>query len=200
MNWKLLIFIALISYGGYNYLSNRPVAYVGNPANSLAPNQTNIQQNGVSAAEFKHNGYTIKPLQNIELTARVLSTEHYAFDREADLAKVDLALGWGPMSDDAILKQIDISQSNRFYYWHVESFPIPREEIESNSANMHMVAANQQIEKTLKNIKPGQSVKISGYLIEARANDGWHWKSSLSRHDTGAGACELVYVNALVIN
>jgi len=200
MNWKRLIFIALISYGGYNYLSNRPVAYVENLASNLAPKQTNLQQDIVNATDFKYNGYTIKPLQDFDITARVLSTEHYAFDREADLAKVDLALGWGPMSDDAILKQIDISQRNRFYYWHVDAFPIPREAIETNSANMHMVAADSQIEKTLKSIRPGQSVKISGYLIEATANDGWHWKSSLSRQDTGAGACELVYVNAISIN
>ena len=80
----------------------------------------------------------------------MLFTEHYALDREADLAKVDLARGWGPMSDDAILKQIDISQRNRFYYWHVDAFPIPREAIETNSANMHMVAADSHIEKTLK--------------------------------------------------
>lgn len=199
MNWKLLIFIALISYGGYHYLSNRPVAYVGNPANSVAPNQTDIQQAHGNAAEFKLNDYRIKPLQDFNITARVLSTEHYAFDREADLAKVDLALGWGPMSDDAVLNKIDISQSNRFYYWHVDSFPIPREAIESNSANMHMVAADSQIEKDLKNIRPGQSVTISGYLIEVTANDGWHWKSSLSRQDTGVGACELVYVKAISV-
>ncbi len=200
MNWKLLIFIALISYGGYHYLSNRPVAYVGSSANSVAPNQTDIQQAHGNSAEFKLNDYSVKPLQDFNITARVLSTEHYAFDREADLAKVDLALGWGPMSDDAVLSKIDISQSNRFYYWHVDSFPIPREAIESNSGNMHMVAADSQIEKTLKNIRPGQSVTISGYLIEATASDGWHWKSSLSRQDTGAGACELVYVKTISVH
>ena len=39
-------------------------------------------------------------------------------DRESDLAPVDLALGWGRMSDEAILKDIQISQSGRFYFWH----------------------------------------------------------------------------------
>lgn len=145
---------------------------------------------------------SVTPLHpcKIEITARVLSAEHYTFGREADLAKVDLALGWGPMSDDVVLKQIGISQSNRVYYWHVNTFPIPREAIGSNSANMHMVAADAQIEKTLQYIRPGQSVKIIGYLIQAKADDGWKWKSSLSRQDTGMGTCELVNVKTILVN
>ena len=197
MNWKTFLFVALISYGAYHYFSNRPVTYTPNLLVSRTPVQAEIKQ---GSASFKHNGYNITPLQDFEITARVLAIEHYSFDREADLAKVDLALGWGPMSDDAVLKQIDITQSNRFYYWHVNTFPIPREAIESNSANMHMVGANAQIEKTLQNIRPGQSVNITGYLIEAKADDGWQWKSSLSRQDKGMGACELVYVKTISVS
>ena len=31
-----------------------------------------------------------------------------------------------------------------------------------------------------------------------RAPDGWRWRSSLTREDTGAGACELVWVERIV--
>ena len=41
---------------------------------------------------------------------------------------------------------------------------------------------------------------FSGYLIEARAPDGWRWRSSLTREDTGAGACELVWVEQIAAN
>jgi hypothetical protein len=57
-----------------------------------------------------------------------------------------------------------------------------------------MVPANAGVESTLRSIHSGQHVTFSGYLIEARAADGWHWRSSLTREDTGAGACELVWV------
>ena len=89
-----------------------------------------------------------------------MAAEHYSLGREADLSPVDLALGWGKMSDEAILKDIKISQSNRFYYWRVDEFPIPRREIEMQSANMHMIPADAQIEKILKSIRPGQMVKL----------------------------------------
>ena len=68
------------------------------------------------------------------------------------------------------------------------------------SASMHMVPANAAVERTLRNVRSGQRVKFSGYLIEVRAPDGWHWKSSLTREDTGAGACELVWVEQIAVN
>ena len=147
--------------------------------------------------EWESRGYRIVPLEKFDFEARVLGTEHYSADREAQLAPVDLALGWGPMARPDILAKVSISQSGRFYYWHVDEFPIPRRDIETHSANMHMVPASADIERTLKAIRPGQTVRFSGYLIEARATDGWRWRSSLTREDTGAGACELVWVERI---
>ena len=98
-----------------------------------------------------------------------------------------------------MLARIDISQSGRFYFWRTDDFPIPREEIETHSANMHMVPADKLIERQLEQVRPGQVVTISGQLIEAQASDGWRWRSSLTREDTGNGACELVLVKSLSV-
>ena len=155
---------------------------------------------GVTASmdrEWNAYGHKIIPLEKFDFAARVLRSEHYSMDREAQLAPIDLALGWGPMADPAVIEKVSISQSNRFYYWHVSEFPISRREIEINSANMHMVPANADVERVLNSVKPGQQISFSGYLIEARAPDGWRWRSSLSREDTGAGACELVWVEKI---
>ena len=195
MNWKLIILIAMIGYGAYQHFSHRPVMHGNGVIASVQP-----QQHSTSQTNLVLKNYTITPLQSFEIEARVLSTEYYTFGREADLAPVDLALGWGPMSDDAVLRKIDISQSNRFYYWHTDAFPIPREQIETNSANMHMIPADSAIQKTLKSIRPGQVIKLSGYLVEVNAADGWHWRSSLRRTDTGSGACELIYVKTLTVS
>jgi hypothetical protein len=40
-------------------------------------------------------------------------------------------------------------------------------------------------------------VIVRGYLVEARGADGWRWRSSLTREDTGAGACELIWVESV---
>ena len=195
MNWKLILFVALISYGGYQHFSNRAVVRGDGVIAGQQPIQVASNQQ-----VFTHNGYAITPLETFAIEARVLAAKSYTFGRESDLSPVDLALGWGSMSDEAILKDIKITQSNRFYYWRVDAFPIPQREIEMQSANMHMIPATSQIEKTLKAVKPGQVVKLTGYLIEAKADDGWRWKSSLTRNDTGAGACEIIFVKSLSVS
>jgi hypothetical protein len=152
-----------------------------------------------SAPRLDKAGYEIRPLASFEVEARVLGVERYRFDRGADLSPVDLALGWGRMSDTAVLERISISQSQRFYYWRTPEFPIPRREIETSSANMHMIPAGATIARQLDEVRRGQIVRISGYLVEARGADGWLWKSSLTREDTGNGSCELVWVERLEV-
>ena len=37
------------------------------------------------------------------------------------------------------------------------------------------------------------------YLVDVDHGSGWHWRSSMSRNDTGDGACELVYVESMSV-
>jgi hypothetical protein len=190
------IFIALLALGAWHFWTAREVAQPAGILVAAAPAQLQI---GEVRPRLSKAGYRITALQRFSLAARVLGAERYRFDRGAELAPVDLALGWGPMSDTAVLEQIDISQSNRFYLWRVAQLPIPRHDIEANSANMHMIPADTIIEDTLKGVRVGQVVRISGYLVEVAGADGWRWRSSLTRDDTGNGACELVWVESLQV-
>ena len=151
------------------------------------------------AKPFELNGYRITPLATFALRGRVLSKTDYQLGREADLAPLDVAFGWGRVSDSAVLAKIDISQGNRFYYWRTNDPPIPLREIEMSSANMHLIPADDTIKHTLKSLRAGQLVKLNGKLVRADAPDGWHWQSSLTREDVGAGACELVYVESVYV-
>ncbi|MDP3846811.1 MAG: hypothetical protein Q8R10_10375 [Pseudomonas sp.] len=141
--------------------------------------------------------YRITPLEAFSLEARVLGREDYHFDRGAAISPTDLALGWGPMAEPQVLDKIRISQSNRWYRWQVDEFPIPRREIETHSANMHMIPANSLVADTLARVTSGQRIQLSGQLVRVDGKDGYSWSSSLSRDDTGAGACELIWVEQL---
>jgi hypothetical protein len=154
------------------------------------PLQVDIPQ----GARLQHGDVTLLTRARFELTARVLSREDYRFDAGAALAPVDLALGWGRMSDSAVLAKIDISQGNRFYHWRVDEFPIPRREIETSSANMHMIPADDSVRRALERVRPGEVIHLQGFLVDASRPDGWQWHTSMTREDTGGGACELVYV------
>lgn len=143
---------------------------------------------------FELHGYAVEPLARFELTARVLGREDYRSGREADLSPLDLALGWGPMSDEQVLEHIDISQGGRWYRWSAAELPIPARQISRHSANMHMIPVDDYIGDKLDQARVGSIVSLRGQLIEVRADDGWRWRSSLSRDDTGARSCELVLV------
>ena len=153
-------------------------------------------QNAIKEPEpFEFKGYKITPLADFKLQAKVLAKEHYHLGKESELSPVDLALGWSDMSDQQVVDQIQFSQSGRWYRWSVEQFPIPRRAIETQSANMHMVPSEEWIAKQLDNTKEGQIVALKGFLVRIDAKEQqWHWQSSLTREDTGGGACELIYL------
>ena len=151
-----------------------------------------------SLTGFTRDDATLTPLAGFSIDARVLSRRDYRSDRESRYAPTDLAFGWGRMRDDAVLERLAISQSARWYrYRYGGEPPIPQAEIDRSAANMHMIPGSDAIADALADVKQGERVRIDGWLVEARARDGWRWRSSTTRDDTGAGACELIYVCAV---
>jgi hypothetical protein len=61
------------------------------------------------------------------------------------------------------------------------------------------VPANDDVKEKLLRVKKGEIVQLKGYLINVRHEDGWTWRSSLTRDDTGAGSCELMWVENVVV-
>lgn len=169
------------------------------PAPGVLAAEVPVQVNLDHGAQLQQGNITLTTRAHVDITARVLSRKDYAWGDDATLIPEDLALGWGRMSDSAVLAHIDISQSHRFYYWHVKELPIPRREIETSSANMHMIPADAGVKQQLEQVRTGQVVHIEGFLVDASRADGWHWRTSMTRDDTGAGACELIYVESVDI-
>lgn len=141
----------------------------------------------------------LNPLAGFSIDARVLSLRDYAYGREADFSPTDLALGWGRMRDEEVLARLDIEQRGRWYHYRWrDSPPIPSREIAKSSANMHIIPADPAAAGALRRVRDGQRVRIDGWLVEVVADDGWKWRSSLTRDDMGAGACELIYACTIV--
>ena len=193
--WRWL-FIVVVIFIGWRYCSPDTIHYA---APDEVIDKAPVQAELADLLPIPFDDYAIQPMAEFTLEARVLAREDYWLGREADLSPTDLVLGWGEMADPQVVKQINIRQSGRWYFWQVESFPIPRRNIETQSANMHLIPANDEVARTLKQIRPGQLITLQGYLVNVNADDGWRWRSSLTRDDTGANACELIYVKQLKI-
>lgn len=147
---------------------------------------------------FQHGEFTMSPLAGFSIEARVLGREDYRFDAGASLSPTDLALGWNAMAQPDNYRRLAISQSGRWYMyrWGAEGPPLPLDEIIRSSANMHLIPADANVARALSQVRPDQTVRLQGWLVEAR-RENFVWRSSMTRDDSGDGACELVYVCAL---
>lgn len=164
-------------------------------ASPLEPLQTDVP---AAMQPFAHGDFTVSPLAGFSIEARVLSREDYRFDAGAALSPTDLALGWSAMANPDNYRRLDISQSGRWYHyrWGPDGPPLPLDDIVRSSANMHLIPGNEAVAQALSRVRPDQTVRIQGWLVEAR-RDNYVWRSSTTRADSGAGACELIYVCAL---
>ena len=51
---------------------------------------------------------------------------------------------------------------------------------------MHLIPATDIVESVIKEIRNGDIIELSGSLVNVQSDsDGWHWKSSQTRNDTG---------------
>ena len=152
-------------------------------------------------APFEHLGHALQPRARIALTARVLSGERYWVDRGSRLMPRDLALGWSSMSDTATLGQFRIQQRGRFYFYR-PLMPLSADDMmvaARSSANMHLIPATRAIRRAILRARVGQLVEIEGVLVDVRGPDGWQLRTSMTRDDTGAGACEIIFVEHFAV-
>jgi hypothetical protein len=191
-----IIAFALALAGGWHWwTSERPVHRPPGVLVAGEPVQTVLDP----PVPFEREGYVFLKRARYDITARLLRKEVYHLDGGAGLAPVDLGVGWGPLSDSALIDQLEFSQMGRFFYWQPRKgdFPLPTATLISHLAQMHMIPATKEIESMLKKLRPGQIVTASGYLVDVRGPGGFTWSTSLTRTDTGNGACELFWVEAL---
>ena len=188
---KKTIYLFLAVFILFYFFSKQRIVNLG-PGVMAAddPKQVNMRL----AESFMFKNYRITPLAEFSIRAKVLSKKNYRYGRASELSPVDLALGWGNMSDENIIRSIRIGQSNRWYRWWTRKFPISRREIETHSANMHLIPANNTVKSAFHDVRKGDIVEFSGNLIRIDADDGWYWVSSLTRNDTGGHSCELIWI------
>lgn len=138
--------------------------------------------------------FTLAPRAGYDITAKVLSKRQYRWDDLAAIAPWDFALGWGALSDKAVLRPIKVAQGDRFMFWHLYDSPINIELVNRSSANVHLIPANSTILSEIAKIPKGAIIRLQGDLVDLHFADQTMIPSSLTREDTGPGACEILFV------
>lgn len=207
--WLIVVLAACVVGWWFSPISPRtpyvPAAAAGADARCVPPPRVDALAEPLQTpvprgmAPIRLSAATLTPVAGFSVDARVLSRLEYRIGRESDLSPVDLAVGWGPMRETRVLDQLEIDQGARFYTyrWRQPLVGVTPEDIANASANMHLIPADTAVARALSRLEPGTRVRLDGWLVNADAADGWHWRTSTTRADTGAGACELVYVCAV---
>ncbi len=199
MNRALLALIALCLWGAWNWWSREREESVPPGVVAAAdPVQTSVD----ALQPFNARGYSMVPRARYEITARVLRKEIYRVDGGSDVAPIDLGLGWGAMSDTRVVDQLEFSQMGRFLYWKPRdwtTFPLSPMDVATHAAQVHAIPASDDIDKRLRKLRPGQVVTLTGYLVDVRGAHGFTWNTSLRRDDTGDGACEIMWIERVLV-
>jgi hypothetical protein len=165
-------------------------------------NQEPFQENLDVLEIFHTRANEITKVANFEITGRVLSKQKYN-DKLSTLSKYDLLIGWGVMSDYEFLKGVKIIHTNRKVFvskrYRYGEKIITNEEIITNYSNIHLFTDDKKNEKIIKNINENNIIYIKGYLINVKTDTNKIVKSSLLRTDTGAQACEVLWVEEIKI-
>lgn len=191
---KLWIALPVVLLVGSSFLSRplgmpapRPIDWKAEPVQEATDRQP-------FPFETSKGTVTLHPQARFEVSAVVAGTERYRLDGGSFLCPLDLALIWGNLPEEPYADAVTYGQMTRYYFWRTESSDLDLGYIQSHSSNMHLIPATENLRRALFSIDEGDSVRLSGLLVDAGREDGFTWKSSTSRQDEGPGACELVWV------
>lgn len=193
--WLLAALLLVAAWQGFRSWEARPV----HPADGVLAPDDPVQVADADGKDITVGRWTLTPKATYDITARVLGRESYRFDPLADLIPEDIALGWGPMSDNVVLDRFEISQSSRFFWWRpLDNLPIASRDVVEHSANTHVIPADATIGRQLGRLRAGQVVRLQGLLVDGKRDDGMYFRTSLTRQDSGEGACEVLYVEQVM--
>jgi hypothetical protein len=111
----------------------------------------------------------------------------------------DFVLTWGDVTREPYLSRISYLQVGRFYNWSTNDGSLDLSYVSSHSANTHLIPGGSRLATVLGRVRRGDVVRLEGPLVDVSGPEGFEWKTSVRRTDTGEGGCELIYVRAVTI-
>ncbi|OGB65633.1 hypothetical protein A2296_02650 [candidate division CPR3 bacterium RIFOXYB2_FULL_35_8] len=210
---NLIVFLILIATLVTTYFTRNNYRNIDNihPAILTIPKQESLKDNKQFTFDREGYRYEVTPLFDYEINGFIVSSYNYAFIRfykRDNVFPVDLCMLWGKNMETKIYqsKDVNFSQDTRFcYFSYTGEVSFNHDEISNN----HIVVDNDMLEKQFTSLNSGDQVRIKGKLVNIKATSisklneydppYFEWNTSTTREDSGAGACETIYVEELEI-
>ena len=214
----LLLYVIVNNVGGYKRDESLNVSYnlktdiIPDPIQkTIDPENMVVKVRGVTL--------TITKIATYDITGKVEAIKDYNTSYLGSLLSLegsnvidyisprDLTLSWGQIALD---ENADHLESNQYkmnsyravmYTWdsYLEN-KFSKAYIWSHVSNNHVIALDKGIKRELMKVKVGDIVRMQGYLVQVRGNNGVNWgPSSLSRSDEGLHSCEILMAEKFLI-
>ncbi len=185
---------------------------------SQEPQQIDYPDNTINQRIINYESLTerkvISLIPRASYKISALVTAHNSFfpvkDKMFDAAALyDIGLAWGELGDKDFYKKYFKSYTAkngmfgpRLLWTEMKTtqMPVSEEYAKSHFSHSHLIPATRNIMAALLKIKDFQLVEIEGELVDMQYKEGnktYSSHTSLSRSDTGLGACENIYVTKL---
>lgn len=167
---------------------------------AIEPHQEDVTDVEPILWRHEKDAVTIKPIARYRIAGLVVGTSRYRFGWQGALVPWDVGLVWGEMASKDVLDHIHFQQSGRFlHYLYSAKLPVDEGYVITHAANNHWIPASDNVRRAIGQLDEGDVLEAEGYLVRAQRAGGGEWNSSLTRNDTGDGACELMYVKRLKV-
>lgn len=159
---------------------------------------------GQFVARAGGTAYLVNPRFDYELTGMVVSFHNsfayndYAHKEWGDYLNImDMCVLWGSNLDGNLYKKFKFTNMNWTCFYKTGDDTAWHEFKQNEISNNHLLVEDQAITKLARTIGVGDQIDIKGYLVDYSAANGFNRKTSVTREDTGQGACEVVYLTDL---
>lgn len=151
--------------------------------------------------EYLEREIKVKPVAGYELWGLVVSRKDIfsfleGYQEEYAINTRDVCVIWG-RNLDADYQKIKFSSGSFFCYFR-NTLGTGFEE--DDLSNNHLITDNPDIRRLINNVNVGDQIYIKGFLANYIEDDWQSWRnSSVTRTDTGNGACETIFVEEFKI-
>ncbi len=109
----------------------------------------------------------------------------------------DLCVIWGNNVNSEIYQKLKFSSDSWTCWVSSDSYAIWEKFNMNQLSNNHLLVEDEQIKKKLMSTEIGDHVQIKGMLVSYKnLNNGYQRASSITRNDTGNGACETIFITS----
>ncbi len=188
-----IVLVAVMIFLGSSILGNN-APYQGSV---VQPEQNNLFPLERIVHSGKEGDVEISLKAEYDIRGVVKGKKKYS-DYPSQVSEYDLILAWGDLNKEEYDQHVDYSQSGRWYYYTYDQEFVEKGLIARNSANVHLIAENDEVRKDIRKIRKNDYIRIKGYLVDVHFDNG-AWETSMTRGDTGNGACEIILVEEIHI-